>query len=48
MLEVPFTDARELTMDILRHGSHVEVLMPESLRTAVKAEVALMIGNYAN
>lgn len=48
MLEVPFTDARELTMDILRHGSHVEVLTPESLRTAVKAEVALMIGNYAN
>lgn len=47
LLELPFTDARELTMDILRHGHHVEVIKPEALRDAVKAELALMVGQYA-
>lgn len=39
---VPFADARELLMDILRHGQHVEVLAPESLRKAIAGEVAAM------
>ncbi|MFT5139184.1 MAG: proteasome accessory factor C [Lysobacterales bacterium] len=34
-LRVPFSDPRELIMDILRHGAEVEVLSPESLRKSV-------------
>lgn len=47
ILELPFTDTRELTMDILRQGHHVEVIKPEALRDAVKAELTLMAGQYA-
>lgn len=39
ILEVPYTDARELTMDILRHGSHVEVIAPLSLREKICDEL---------
>lgn len=35
MLEVPYSDDRELLMDILRYGSDVEVLAPKSLRQKV-------------
>lgn len=38
-LRLPFSNARELTMDILRYGADVEVLGPEFLRTGV-AEAA--------
>jgi predicted DNA-binding transcriptional regulator YafY len=34
-LHIPYRDARELVMDILRHGAEVEVIAPESLRSAV-------------
>jgi len=34
-LRVPYRDPRELLMDILRHGPHVEVLHPEILRAEV-------------
>src|SRR5210317_1565523 len=34
-LELPFSSARELVMDILRYGSEVEVLSPGFLRDAV-------------
>ncbi len=34
-LELPFSSARELVMDILRYGPEVEVLSPDSLRQAV-------------
>ncbi len=34
-LELPFSTARELVMDVLRYGSEVEVLSPEFLRDAV-------------
>ena len=37
LLEVPFSDSRELLMDILRHGAEVEVLAPASLRREVAA-----------
>lgn len=47
ILEVPFTDIRELSMDILRHGRHVEVLAPEVLREEVKSELAKSLANYA-
>jgi len=35
VLEVPYSDSRELVMDILKHGPEVEVLAPESLRAEV-------------
>ncbi len=35
VLEVPYSDSRELVMDILKHGPEVEVLAPESLRTEI-------------
>lgn len=38
-LEVPFSDPRELVMDIMRYGPEVQVLEPEFLREAV-AEAA--------
>ena len=36
VLEVPYSDARELVMDVLKHGSEVEVLSPPALRTEVR------------
>lgn len=38
LLSIPYSDDRELIMDILRHGQEVEVLKPASLRKRV-AEV---------
>ena len=46
LLKVPYAEPTELVMDILRHGHHVEVLAPESLRQAVKAELVLAAENY--
>ncbi len=37
-LTIPYNDPRELIMDILRHGSHVEVQAPKALRELVAAE----------
>ena len=37
-MRLPYTDLRELTLDILRHGAHVEALGPPELRAALKAE----------
>jgi predicted DNA-binding transcriptional regulator YafY len=34
-LRVPYKDSRELAMDIMRHGPHVQVLEPEGLREEV-------------
>lgn len=45
-LHVPYADARELLMDILRHGRHVEVEGPESLRRLVADEVSALTGMY--
>ncbi len=47
-MRLPFTDLRELTMDVLRHGSHVEALEPEALRSAVVAELARATKNYGS
>jgi proteasome accessory factor C len=38
-LRIPYRDSRELVMDILRHGSHVEVVEPAELRKAVILEL---------
>ncbi len=39
-LTVPYTNATELVMDILRHGPNVEVLQPRSLRQHVEDQLA--------
>ena len=36
VLEIPYSDDRELIMDILRHGADVEVVAPASLREKVR------------
>ena len=35
ILEIPYSDDRELVMDILKYGPDVEVLAPEALRVKV-------------
>ncbi len=42
VLEVPFSDPRELMMDVLKYGADVEVLGPASLRELVASEVMKM------
>ncbi|MEP7208077.1 MAG: WYL domain-containing protein [Casimicrobiaceae bacterium] len=39
VLEVPFSDPRELVMDVLKYGADVEVLGPSGLRELVDGEV---------
>ena len=46
LLRIPYADHRELIMDILKHGTHCEVLGPPSLRQAVAAEVGKMGEKY--
>jgi len=40
VLEIPYSDDRELVMDILRHGPEVEVLGPAPLRHTVRERLA--------
>jgi predicted DNA-binding transcriptional regulator YafY len=47
LLELPYANPTELVMDVLRHGSNVEVLAPESLRRAVRDEMADALKAYA-
>ncbi|NMG75343.1 helix-turn-helix transcriptional regulator [Aromatoleum diolicum] len=46
VLEVPYADHRELMMDILKHGTHCEVLGPEGLRRVLREEVSEMMKRY--
>lgn len=39
LMQVPFTDTRELAMDVLRHGCNVQVLSPPELRAFVQGEL---------
>jgi predicted DNA-binding transcriptional regulator YafY len=34
-ISFPYSDTRELVMDIMRHGADVQVVAPESLRDLV-------------
>jgi len=45
-LQVPYSDSRELVMDVLRYGPDVEVLGPEELRAEVAERVRRMAGIY--
>ncbi len=46
VLEVPFTDDRELLGDILRHGPEVEVLEPLRLRESVQKAIRSALKKY--
>lgn len=48
ILELPFSDARELVMDILRQGADVEALEPRGLRDSVSAAIEAMQRRYAS
>ena len=45
-LRVPYNDPRELVMDILKHGPHVEVVRPASLRREIRARLAAALARY--
>ena len=47
MLSIPYSEDRELVMDILRHGADVEVLEPEALRHRVRDALLAAVKNYA-
>lgn len=46
LLELPFSNDRELIMDILRYGGDVEVLSPVKLREAVSAALGAALKKY--
>lgn len=46
LLRLPYTDHRELIMDILKHGAHCEVLGPATLRRVVGEEVKRLGEKY--
>ena len=46
LLRIPYTDHRELIMDILKHGAHCEVLGPVGLRKLVAEEVEKIRSKY--
>lgn len=46
MLTVPYSDPRELMMDIMKYGSDVEVLAPASLREMVGRELGAASARY--
>ena len=45
-LRIPYSDHRELVMDILRHGPHVQALEPQSLREEVRRQLADALDPY--
>jgi predicted DNA-binding transcriptional regulator YafY len=47
VLELPYSDHRELVMDILRHGPEVEVLGPEDLRRTVRDALRTALNLYS-
>jgi predicted DNA-binding transcriptional regulator YafY len=45
-LQIPYSDPRELAMDILKHSPDVEVIEPEPLRQLVKEQLRAALGRY--
>jgi len=45
-LRIPYRDARELVMDIMRHGAHVEVIEPAALREEVRQQLERAARQY--
>jgi predicted DNA-binding transcriptional regulator YafY len=46
VLEFPYSDDRELIMDILKHGSAVEVISPASLRKRIQEQAEAISRQY--
>jgi predicted DNA-binding transcriptional regulator YafY len=46
LLEFPYSDDRELIMDILRHGSAVEVISPPPLRKRIREQADEILRQY--
>jgi predicted DNA-binding transcriptional regulator YafY len=46
-LTLPYADATELAMDLLRHGPHVKVLRPAALVHTVREQLRLAAAQYA-
>jgi len=46
-LELPYSDERELLMDILKYGPDVEVLSPATLKNALKQRVKATLQQYS-
>jgi predicted DNA-binding transcriptional regulator YafY len=46
VLEIPYSDPRELLMDVLRNGADVEVLAPPELRDAATALLVRTLAQY--
>ncbi len=47
-LDIPFSDSRELVMDILKNGPDVEVISPPALREEVRTKLVASLEQYAN
>lgn len=45
-LQIPYSDTRELLMEILKYGPEVEVLAPEGLRVEVGERLRMAAGKY--
>lgn len=45
-LRIPYSDPRELVMDIMKYGPDVEVLGPDALREEVKTRLLAAMANY--
>ncbi|OGS92452.1 MAG: transcriptional regulator [Gallionellales bacterium GWA2_60_18] len=45
-LRIPYSDPRELVMDILKHGAEVEVVAPDALRQLVIEQLRNALGKY--
>lgn len=46
LLELPYSDERELLMDVLKHGPEVEVLAPHSLRERLAEQLRRTLARY--
>jgi len=46
LLEIPYSDSRELVMDILKQGAGAEVLAPAALRKDVAAQLKAALDRY--
>lgn len=46
LLEIPYADERELSMDILKYGPDCEVVGPEALRVSVAAALRAALAHY--
>ena len=46
LLEIPYADERELSMDILKYGPDCEVVGPEALRVSVATALRVALAHY--